>query len=190
MAFVSSFNGALLQRPHAAIASVAATCVRASAAPSGLSRRALLSGAFSAAAAAALSASPALADHTQQAARRSYDRYFPRISQGLDEVQAVREAISAGDLAKAKELTEAKTFDVKFRRALSIYATSFSDSNINKQSLELLSCVSGFFGGVDKATTAESKEAAVEDWNKAAEAMATYIRVARLAKLKDTTLTI
>jgi hypothetical protein len=105
-------------------------------------------------------------------------------------VQAVREAVRAGELGKARELVRARTFDVRFRRALSIYATSFSDSNINKTSLELLSCIAAFFDGIDKALAAGTKEESVDDWNKAATAMEGYIRVARLSKLKDVSLTI
>lgn len=195
MAFVSAFPGSTL---FVAAPARAPSVVRASAAarrpPSpaaaALPRRALLAGACATALALAAPAAPARADHTQAAARRSFDRYFPRIESGLEEARAVREAVKSGDVARARELAAAKTFDIKFKRALNIYATSFSDSNVNKKSLELLACVNGFYDGVAKAVSASSTEAAVADWNKAAAAMEAYIRVARLAKLQGTTLTI
>lgn len=124
------------------------------------------------------------------AAERSYQRYYPRIEAGVEQIRAVREAIGAGDIMRAKELAAEKTFDVKLRRALSIYATSFSDSNVNEQSRKLLAAVDGFYGGIAKATNATSKEEAVEQYNKAASAFEAYVRVARINKLKDVTLTI
>lgn len=110
---------------------------------------------------------------------------MPRITAGIDEARIVGAAIKTGDLATAKDLAAAKTFDVKFRRALSIYATSFSDSNINKQSIELIACVKGFFLQVDKAVNAKDAEEAVAEWNLASDALTAYIRVARILALKD-----
>lgn len=182
----SAFTGALLSTPHTQTSAVTASALPPLA--SRPSRRTILAGAAAAVLAVVtvpFLPSPALADHTQQAARRSYDRYVPRIEAGIGEARIVGAAIKTGDLATAKDLASAKTFNVKFRRALSIYATSFSDSNINKQSIELIACVNGFFLQVDKAVNAKDADEAVAEWNLASDALAAYIRVARILALKD-----
>jgi hypothetical protein len=78
--------------------------------------------------AAVLPTGAARADHTLAAAKVSLDRYFPRIQTGLGQLHQVRDAIKAGDIAQARSIVQDKTFDIKLRRAMSIYATSFSDS--------------------------------------------------------------
>jgi hypothetical protein len=77
---------------------------------------------------AVLPTGAARADHTLAAAKVSLDRYFPRIQTGLAQLRQVRDAIKAGDIAQARSIVQDKTFDIKLRRAMSIYATSFSDS--------------------------------------------------------------
>lgn len=201
MAFVSGFHGAVLRSPSVGRATSQCPTVRMISSSNGengdrvtsapvFSRRQMFSSTALAAAALIVAPTSALADFTVAQAKRSYDRYFPRIEAGLEQAGEVRQAIIDGDIAKAKALTEEKTFDIKLRRAMSIYATSFSDSSINQQSRSLLACVDGFYDNTAKAVESKTQEESIENWNQAAAAFAAYIRVARLLKLKDTSLEI
>jgi hypothetical protein len=78
--------------------------------------------------AAMLPVHPALADHTMVSGKVSLERYLPRIQTGLSQLREIRDAVKAGDLAMARRVVEDITFDQKLRRALNVYATSFSDS--------------------------------------------------------------
>lgn len=158
---------------------------------SSVSRRVVLfAGAASTLAVLLGTSQPASADHTQVAAKLSFDRYYPRIEAGIEEVRAIRDAIANGDLDSAKKLAAERTFSIKLRRALSIYATSFSDSSVNKRSRDLLACVDGFYSNINAAAEAESKEQAIEKYNTAASALQSYVRIARLNKLGDAALSI
>lgn len=153
-----------------------------------MSRRALLAAATMAAA-GTLSfgfEQPALADFTVAAAKRSFDRYFPRIEEGYGRLLEIRDNIKDGDLEAAKAMVNDKVFDVRLRRAMTIYATSFSDASISQQSKELLACVDGFFDNLAKAVSSSSTEAAIEKYNTAAQAFNAYLRVARVQKKLDT----
>lgn len=101
------------------------------------------------------SPTPALADKTVQSQKRSFERYYPRIAAGGDTLRSVGDMLGQGDVAGAKEAVEAKEFDIKFRRALNIYATSFSDSALNKQSQELLYCSERLFNELETLKKAE-----------------------------------
>lgn len=150
-----------------------------------LSRRAALT-ALSSAGAALFLGAPALADHTYAAAKRSFDRYYPRILSGVDMMREVR-AIVKGGPGSVADIVDGKLFGVKLRRALSIYATSFSDNYLGQRSRELLSCVKRFYAEIEQVKEAGGKEDMVEHYNGAVEALFVYFETARLdrAILKD-----
>jgi hypothetical protein len=181
MAFITTFPGVSV-RVHSPQSAITAAPMYMSAAPT---RRAFLeSGVAAAAAVFSLSVcTPALADQTMATKRRSYDRYFPRIEAGIPLIAGIGTAIKAGNLPLAKSLAADKLVDIKLRRSLGIYATSFSDSSITVQSQELLAATAGFFENLNLAVNAKSQDEAVAKFNLAADAYMAYIRVARLSKL-------
>lgn len=77
------------------------------------------------------------------------------------------------------EIVSEKVFEVKLKRALSIYATSFSDNYLGERSRELLKCVDRFYAEIGKAKGGE--ERAVH-FNRAVDALRRYFEIARLDK--------
>lgn len=75
------------------------------------------------------------------------------------------------------EIVQDKVFDVKLRRALSIYATSFSDNYIGERTRDMLKSVDAFYGEVGKAKEGGER---VEHFNLAVDALQKYFEVARL----------
>lgn len=157
----------------------ATVCASASA---GLSRRAfgalLSSGVLS-----TLAPFPALADKTAQSQRRAYERYYPRILAGGVRLREIGQSLSKGDIAEANAAVSSKEFDVKFRRALSIYATSFSDSVLSQQSQDLLYVTNRLFDELNSFKNATSvTDDVMEKYNTATEAYRKYNKIARLPK--------
>ena len=124
----------------------------------------------------------ALADRTLVAAKRAFDRYYPRIVEGRDTLQQVGNALKENDMDTAKTLTSKKEFDIRFRRALSIYAGSFSDNYVGKETRQLMACVQKLFDEVHLLQEATSKEDALQHYDIAVKAFAVYIKTARLPK--------
>lgn len=77
------------------------------------------------------------------------------------------------------DIVSDRVFDVKLRRALSIYATSFSDNYLGQRSRELLKCVERFYTELGKARAGEER---VAHFNRAVEALGRYFEIARLDK--------
>lgn len=129
----------------------------------------------------------ALADHTYVAARRAFDRYYPRILAGVDQVREVRGLVRGSGAGSVAEIVDGKVFDVKLRRALRIYATSFSDNYLGERSRDLLKCVDTFYAEMGKVKVASETVDGVEHYNRAINALVNYFSVARLDKavLKD-----
>lgn len=135
-----------------------------------------------------LSASPSLADHTYVAAKRAFDRYYPRIVAGVEQTREIRSLVRSGAGGEAvAEVVDGKLFDVKLRRALSIYATSFSDNYIGERSRDMLKYVDAFYAEMGQVKKAGNTGDGVEHFNKAVNAFTNYFEVARLDKtmLKD-----
>lgn len=132
---------------------------------------------------ATLGATPALADRTVQATRRAYERYYPRISSGGATLRSIGASLRSGDVAAAKLDVESKEFDVKFRRALSIYATTFSDNYVGQKTRDLQLVTNRLFDELDKVKQApEVTEEVMEHYKIAAEAYTKYVNIARLPK--------
>lgn len=179
-AFVSSSGKALnagARRPRPACA---ARGPRASAAAgaAGISRRAALAAACAGAAGLLAEAPAARADHTYVAAKRAFERYYPRIVAGVDQVREVRGIVAGADGSVAA-VVDSRVFDVKLRRALSIYATSFSDNYLGERSRDLLRSVDVFYREMAKVKGAAEGDC-VEHYNKAVDALQEYFEVARL----------
>ena len=62
------------------------------------------------------------------------DRYHPRILSFLATVAEIGGLLKKNDVSAARELIVDKQFDIRARRALSIYATSFSDNYVTETS--------------------------------------------------------
>lgn len=196
MAFVSSlFVGAVVGSRPAGAAAVTArprsrTCPTSMSMREGpgISRRDALQFTFATAAGTFLFASPSLADHTYVAAKRSFDRYYPRIVAGVEQTREIRSLVRSGAGGSAvAEVVDGKVFDVKLRRALSIYATSFSDNYLGERSRDLLKFVDAFYAEMGEVKKAGNADEGVEHFNKAVNAIENYFEVARLDKsvLKD-----
>lgn len=147
--------------------------------PAGMTRRTAIATLLSVSAALVLP-EVSLADHTYAAARRSLDRYYPRILAGLEMLKSVKQKVVAKDASTIGEITETKLFDIGFRRALSIYATSFSDNYLGQQSKNLLACVDGMYSELSKVKAAADQDDAVLHYNRAVLAIEKYFLVARL----------
>lgn len=148
-----------------------------------VSRRSLLqvtaAGAFS----TLFFGAPALADHTYVAAKRAYERYYPRIVAGVEQTRTIGTLVgTASDNAAIAEIVDGKLFDIKFRRALSIYATSFSDNYLGERSRDLLKCVDAFYTEIGKVKAAGTAEEGKDHYNRAVNAMKNYFEIARLDK--------
>lgn len=122
-------------------------------------------------------ANPAFADHTLVAAKRAYDRYYPRIVEGVEKTKTIGSLIK--DDASIDEIVTDKVFDIKLRRAMSIYATSFSDNYLGERSRDMLKCVDRFYGELAKAREGTERK---EHYNSAVVALVTYFEIARLDK--------
>lgn len=146
-----------------------------------VSRRALLQATGGGALGALFSGAPALADHTYIAAKRSYERYFPRIVAGVEQTRTIGTLVGT-DAAGIADIVDGRLFDIKFRRALSIYATSFSDNYLGERSRDLLKCVEAFYAEMGKVKTAAGREDGREHYNKAVNAITEYFEIARLDK--------
>lgn len=148
------------------------------------SRRAALAGLAGAASALALSAlpRPALADRTFISAKRAYERYYPRISAGGETLKAVGASLAADRADEAAAAVSDPLFDVKFRRALGIYATSFSDSSVSQQSRDLVRCADRLFDQLGLMVAAADADGKMERYSLAVEAYQKYVKIARLPK--------
>jgi len=132
---------------------------------------------------ASLCVSPALADRTVQATRRAYERYYPRISSGGDTLRSIGVSLRSGDVSTAKDAVESKEFDIKFRRALSIYATTFSDNYVGQKTRDLQFVTNRLFDELDKVKSAgEVTDEVMEHYKTATEAYSKYVNIARLPK--------
>ncbi len=150
-----------------------------------LTRRAALgalAGVVTAVAAGAINPSPALADRTLMAARRSFERYYPRISAGGATLREIGAQLSKGNTSEVAAAVEAREFDVKFRRALNIYATSFSDNYVGQKSRDLQLCTNKLFDELGAMKASSEAEDAVEHYSMAVEAFKKYVKIARLPK--------
>lgn len=171
---------ALVQSRPRSRTEVVTPCMRMS---DGLGRREALQLAISSALGVVLHVPPAFADHTYIAAKRSFERYYPRIIAGVEQTKEIGNLVrsEAGNAAVA-EVIDGKLFDVKLRRALSIYATSFSDNYLGERSRDLLKSVDLFYAEMGKVKKAASQNEGMEHYNKAVNAFADYFEVARLDK--------
>ena len=124
---------------------VCTTPIFRASAQSNSSRREFLLTFSIAATAISMVSSPAKADHTYVAAKRSYERYHPRILATIETLRSVRDAVKASDASGVANLIDDRQFDVKSRRALSIYATSFSDNYLGERSRAMLKSVNGLY---------------------------------------------
>lgn len=131
----------------------------------------------------AITPNPALADKTPASVRRAFERYYPRILAGGVTLREIGDSLSKGDIAAANEAASSKEFDVKFRRALSIYATSFSDSVLSQQSRDLLFVTDRLFNELAafKNSTSVTDEV-MEHYKICTEAYLKYNKIARLPK--------
>lgn len=140
-----------------------------------LSRRAALS--LIPALALVLQSTEALADHTVIAARRSYDRYHPRILAAIETIRKINTSVGKGDAEGAASLINDKLFSIKARRAFSIYATSFSDNYLGAQSREMLKNVDGMYSELELVATGADM---AEHFGAAVEKLEAYYSAARL----------
>lgn len=126
---------------------------------------------------------PALADKTVQSQRRAYERYYPRILAGGATLRQIGESLEKGDIVEANASVNSKEFDVKFRRALSIYATSFSDSVLSQQSQDLIYVTNRLFDELKLLKNADSvTDDVIEHYKVSTEAYLKYNKIARLPK--------
>lgn len=89
----------------------------------------------------------------------------------------IRAAVISHDAAKVRDIVDSKIFDIKGRRAMSIYATSFSDNYLSERSRGLIKCVEGFFKEV--RLVAEGVDMS-DHYEKAVHFLNVYYRGARL----------
>lgn len=122
---------------------------------------------------------PARADHTLASAKRSFDRYHPRIVEALGTIRQIGAAAAKEDVAAAEALMADKLFSVKGRRAFSIYATSFSDNYLGEQSRALLKHVEKMFAELE--AVAKGKEMAMH-YDRAIDQLELYYEESRLPK--------
>lgn len=120
---------------------------------------------------------PAKADHTYVAGKRSFERYHPRIVEVVERLSMIGERIAAGDMEGANAMISDKQLDIRGRRAMSIYATSFSDNYLGERSRDMLRCVEGLFK--ELGLVAGGTEVKMH-YGKAVEFMVDYYTVARL----------
>lgn len=124
---------------------------------------------------------PALADHTLQSAKRAFDRYYPRIAAGGETLRSLAPLLSRGDVGAISEAVSQRDFDVKFRRALNIYATSFSDNYIGQKTKDLQYCANRLFDELSAMKNVQAvDENVMEHYTIAVQAYSKYVRIARL----------
>lgn len=121
--------------------------------------------------------SPAKADRTYVAAKRSYERYHPRILIAIETLRSVRDAVKASDASGAASFIDDKQFDIKARRALSIYATSFSDNYLGERSRAMLKSVNGLYTELNLVKKGVDMDV---HYTKAMENLEDYYKEARL----------
>ncbi|CAN8065867.1 unnamed protein product [Agarophyton chilense] len=92
-------------------------------------------------------------------------------------MKQIRSCVTSADVSAAAALINDKQFDVKGRRALSIFATSFSDNYLGERSRDMLKSVNGFYK--EMALVASGKDM-VEHYKKAVTLLDAYYREARL----------
>lgn len=143
-----------------------------------VSRRTLLS-ALPAVLTLAVGGQAALADHTLVAAKVSFDRYHPRILAAIETVRQIGRAAANGDSATAATLLNDKIFLVKARRALSIYATSFSDNYLGKGSRKMLKYIDGMYAELELVAGGTDMK---EHYNAAIDMLEAYYTAARLPR--------
>lgn len=119
------------------------------------------------------------ADHTVAAAKVSFDRYHPRIVGAVDTMKKIGQVVKASDKTAAAELVKDKYFQVKARRAMSIYATSFSDNYLGGQSRLMLKCIDRMYSELDLLATGDDMTL---HYAEAVKALKKYYEEARLPK--------
>lgn len=95
----------------------------------------------------------------------------------MEQTRQVGQVVKNGGSIDA--IVSDKVFDVKLRRALSIYATSFSDNYLGQRSRDLLKCVERFYVELGRAKGGEER---VAHFNRAVDALGRYFEIARLDK--------
>lgn len=175
MAFVSSFCGAKLQSAFSSVPRLRSE--RQMTVTASLSRRNFLTTLTAIPILVPSLPQPAFADRTAIAARRSYDRYHPRILSLIDTLKEIRIFVSSSDASGAAALITDKQFDIKGRRALSIYATGFSDNYVGQRSKDMLKCVDGFYKEMGLVADGTNME---EHYGKAVALLNNYYEQARL----------
>lgn len=124
---------------------------------------------------------PVLADHTLQSAKRALDRYYPRIAAGSETLRSIGAMLARGEVSAASAAANEREFDVKFRRALDIYASSFSDNYVGQKTKDLKVCSNRLFDELGALKTAESiDDEIMQHYTVAVEAFTKYVRIARL----------
>ncbi|PXF48458.1 hypothetical protein BWQ96_01627 [Gracilariopsis chorda] len=175
MAFVSSFSGAKPQSNRNSLPRLSS--FRQMTATASLSRRSFLTTLTAIPILIPSLPQPALADRTAVGARRSFDRYHPRILSLIDTLKEIRTFVTRSDASGAAALITDKQFDIKGRRALSIYATGFSDNYVGQRSKDMLRCVDGFYKEMGLVADGTNME---EHYGKAVTLLNTYYEQARL----------
>ncbi len=118
-----------------------------------------------------------------QSQRRAFERYYPRILAGGVTLREIGQSLEKGDIAEVNAAVNSKEFDVRFRRALSIYATSFSDSVLNQQSQDLLYVTNRLFQELESLKDASAvTDDVMEHYKVSTEAYLKYNKIARLPK--------
>ncbi|KAI0565551.1 hypothetical protein FGB62_17g348 [Gracilaria domingensis] len=176
MAFVSSFFGVASTR-HVQLVSKNVLVTPNSTITASLSRRQVLKTLTAIPIVAGLLPLPAFADRTAVGARRSYDRYHPRILALIETMKQIRLYVTSDDVSGAAALITDKQFDVKGRRALSIYATGLSDNYVGQTSRDMLKYVDAFYK--ELAIVADGNNM-VEHYGKAVDLLDAYYKEARL----------
>lgn len=148
-----------------------------------LSRRAMLL--TTVPAAFAMVASPVLADRTAAAAKVSYDRYHPRMLDAIEKVRQIGEAVAVGNTEAAAALINDKVFQVKSRRAFSIYATSFSDNYLNQDSRKMIKSIDKMYSELEKVAAGTEMK---EHYDTAIGFLKFYYKMARLPSTELTAL--
>lgn len=122
---------------------------------------------------------PAFAERTATGAKRSFDRYHPRILALIESTRQIRSLVPKGDATAANDIINGKLYDVKGRRALSIYATSFSDNYLGQRSKDMLGSVNRFYKEMGFVAAGTDM---VEHYGKAVAMLREYYEGARLPK--------
>lgn len=144
-------------------------------------RRTFLSTSVSLSAAAVtflLAPKETLADYTYASARRSFDRYHPRILSSIETIRAVGTAISIKDNESISKLINNKVFNVKGKHAFTIYAGVFSDNYVTNTTRKMVRDTDSLFSELEQV--ALGGDDMMEHYEKALIRLTDYYKVGRL----------